>query len=54
MTLLTFSTFIIPLWFAQFALYFYLRGAGMVKVSLIAKCSGSFLAVGSAAFASIA
>ena len=54
MTLLTFSAFIIPLWFAQFALYFYLRGAGMVKESLIAKCSGSFLAVGSAAFASIA
>ncbi len=54
MTLLTFSAFIIPLWIAQFALYFYLRRAGMIKESLIAKCAGSFLAVGSAAFASIA
>lgn len=54
MTLLTFSAFIIPLWIAQFALYFYLRRAGMIKESLIAKCAGSFLAVGSAAFALIA
>ncbi|CCX37544.1 putative uncharacterized protein [Clostridium sp. CAG:1013] len=54
MTLLTFSAFIIPLWIAQFALYFYLRRAGMIQESLIAKCAGSFLAVGSAAFASIA
>ena len=54
MTLLTYSAFAIPLWVAQFALYFYLRRAGMDKESLIAKCAGSFLAVGSAAFASIA
>lgn len=51
MTLLTYSAFAIPLWVAQFALYFYLRRAGMAKQSLIAKCAGSFLAVGSAAFA---
>lgn len=54
MTLLTYSAFAIPLWVAQFALYFYLRRAGMDKESLIAKCAGSFLAVGSAAFAAIA
>ena len=54
MTLLTYSAFAIPLWVAQFAVYFYLRRAGMIKESLIAKCAGSFLAVGSAAFASIA
>ena len=54
MTLLTYSAFAIPLWVAQFALYFYLRRAGMDKDSLIAKCAGSFLAVGSAAFAAIA
>lgn len=53
MTLLTYSALAIPLWMAQFALYFYLRRAGMMKESLIAKCAGSFLAVGSAAFASI-
>ena len=29
MTLLTYSAFAIPLWVAQFALYFYLRRAGM-------------------------
>ena len=51
MTLLTYSAFAIPMWVAQFALYFYLRRAGMMKESLIAKCAGSFLAVGSAAFA---
>ncbi len=39
------------MWVAQFALYFCLRRAGMMKESLIAKCAGSFLAVGSAAFA---
>ena len=49
MTLLTYSAFAIPLWVAQFALYFYLRRAGMDKESLIAKCAGSFLAMGSAA-----
>lgn len=51
MTLLTYSAFAIPMWVAQFALYFCLRRAGMMKESLIAKCAGSFLAVGSAAFA---
>lgn len=54
MTLLVYSCFAIPLWIGQFVLYFYLRRSGMMKESLIAKCSGSFLAVGSAAFASIA
>lgn len=54
MTLVVYSAFAIPMWVAQFALYFYLRRAGMIKESLIAKCAGSFLAVGSAAFASIA
>lgn len=54
MTLLAYSAFAIPLWVAQFAVYFYLRRAGMMRESLIAKCAGSFLAVGSAAFASIA
>ncbi len=54
MTLLTYSAFAIPLWVAQFAVYFYLRRAGMIKQSLIAKCAGSFLAVGSAFFALIA
>ena len=34
MTLLTYSAFAIPLWVAQFALYFYLRRAGMDKESL--------------------
>ena len=54
MTLLTYSAFAIPRWVAQFAVYFYLRRAGMIKQSLIAKCAGSFLAVGSAFFALIA
>lgn len=39
----------IPVWGAQFALYFFLRRAGRMKESLAAKCAGSFLAVGSAA-----
>lgn len=51
MDLLTYSVFAIPLWVAQFALYFYLRGARRPRKSLIAKCAGSFLAVGSAGFA---
>ena len=51
MTLLTYSAFALPLWAAQFALYFFLRSAGKMKESLVAKCAGSFLAVGSAAFA---
>ena len=51
MDLLTYSVFAIPLWVAQFALYFYLRGARRMRESLVAKCAGSFLAVGSAGFA---
>ena len=51
MDLLTYSVFAIPLWVAQFALYFYLRSARRPRKSLIAKCAGSFLAVGSAGFA---
>lgn len=51
MDLLTYSVFAIPLWVAQFALYFYLRSARRMRESLIAKCAGSFLAVGSAGFA---
>ena len=51
MDLLTYSVFAIPLWVAQFALYFYLRSARRMRESLIAKCAGSLLAVGSAGFA---
>lgn len=51
MDLLTYSVFAIPLWVAQFALYFYLRSARRMRESLIAKCAGSFLAVGSAGVA---
>ena len=51
MDLITYSVFAIPLWVAQFALYFYLRSARRMRESLIAKCAGSFLAVGSAGFA---
>ena len=51
MDLLTYSVFAIPLWVAQFALYFYLRSARRMRESLIAKCAGSFLAVDSAGFA---
>ena len=51
MDLLTYSVFAIPPWVAQFALYFYLRSARRPRKSLIAKCAGSFLAVGSAGFA---
>ena len=51
MDLLTYSVFAIPLWVAQFALYFYLRSARRPRKSLVAKCAGSFLAVGSAGFA---
>lgn len=51
MDLLTYSVFAIPLWVAQFALYFYLRSARRMRESLVAKCAGSFLAVGSAGFA---
>lgn len=51
MDLLTYSVFAIPLWVAQFALYFYLRSARRPRKRLVAKCAGSFLAVGSAGFA---
>lgn len=51
MDLLTYSVFAIPLWVAQFALYFYLRSARRMRESLVAKCAGSFLAVGNAGFA---
>ena len=51
MDLLTYSVFAIPLWVAQFALYFYLRSARRMRESLVAKCAGSSLAVGSAGFA---
>lgn len=44
-----YSCIAIPVWVAQFALYFFLRRAGRMKESLAAKCAGSFLAVGSAA-----
>ena len=48
---LIYSCIAIPVWVAQFALYFFLRSAGRRKESLVAKCAGSFLAVGSAALA---
>ena len=48
---LIYSCIAIPVWVAQFALYFFLRSAGRMKERLAAKCAGSFLAVGSAALA---
>ena len=48
---LIYSCIAIPVWVAQFALYFFLRSAGRMKESLAAKCAGSFLAVGRAALA---
>ncbi len=39
------------MWCAMFALYFLLRKRGLHRYSLIAKCAGSFLSVGSALFA---
>lgn len=48
---LIYSCIAIPVWVAQFALYFFLRSVGRMKESLVAKCAGSFLAVGSAALA---
>lgn len=51
MSLALYSALALPLWAALFALYFILRRAGMKKESLIAKCAGSFLAVGSAGLA---
>ena len=50
---LIYSCIAIPVWVAQFALYFFLRSAGRMKESLVAKCAGSFLAVGSAALLEI-
>jgi uncharacterized membrane protein YhhN len=50
-TLGMYALFALPLWAALFALYFILRREkGMLEASLIAKCAGSFLAVGSAGF----
>ncbi len=51
MNLLLYSCFAVPLWCAMFALYFLLRKHGLDRISLIAKCAGSFLSVGSALFA---
>lgn len=51
MNLALYSALALPLWGAMFALYFILRRAGLKKQSLIAKCGGSFLAVGSAGLA---
>lgn len=51
MDLLSYSLVALPLWAAFFALYFILRKAGLARQSLIAKCGGSFLAVGSAGLA---
>ena len=51
MSLALYSTLALPLWGAMFALYFILRRAGLKKESLVAKCAGSFLAVGSAGLA---
>lgn len=51
MTLLLYSCLALPLWAAIFVLYFILRRARLMRQSLIAKCAGSFLAVGSAGLA---
>ena len=51
MSLALYSALALPLWGAMFALYFILRRAGLKKESLVAKCAGSFLAVGSAGLA---
>ncbi len=51
MSLFLYSCFAIPLWCAMFALYFLLRRHRLDRASLIAKCAGSFLSVGSALFA---
>lgn len=51
MNLALYSALALPLWGAMFALYFILRRAGLMRQSLIAKCGGSFLAVGSAGLA---
>lgn len=46
-----YSCVALPLWGAVFALYFILRRNGLARQSLIAKCAGTFLAVGSAGVA---
>ncbi len=51
MSLLVYSCFALPLWCAMFALYFILRRHRLLRESLVAKCAGSFLSVGSALFA---
>lgn len=51
MTLFVYSCFALPMLAAMFAVYFILRKARLSKESLIAKCAGSFLSVGSAGFA---
>ena len=51
MTFFLYSLVALPLWCAQFALYFFLRRSRQMEESLIAKCAGSFLAVGSAGLA---
>lgn len=52
MDFFAYSCVALPLWAAFFALYFILRGRrGLQTQSLIAKCGGSFLAVGSAGLA---
>lgn len=51
MNFMLYSALALPLWAAVFALYFILRRAGLMRESLIAKCAGSFLAVGSAGWA---
>lgn len=51
MTLLVYSCFALPMLAAMFAIYFIMRKAGLAKESLIAKCAGSFLSMGSAGFA---
>lgn len=51
MTFAVFSCLALPLWGAIFVLYFILRREKLMRQSLIAKCAGSFLAVGSAGLA---
>lgn len=48
MTFTAYSFIALPLWCVFFALYFILRDARLMRESLLAKCAGSFLAVGSA------
>lgn len=50
-TLPFFSALALPLWCAMFALYFILRRQKLFSQSLIAKCAGTFLAVGLTALA---